>query len=279
VPPPCARLHRKLLYTGGTVTFLGLAGGASALRAGAGDVVLAQPETFHGFGNEGDEEARLVSISVPEHQRFFDAVAGADRKAPFAAMEPAVAMQRVAAIGAEPAPCSLRQVAANGCGVVGPPHSIRLMPSGIDAAHRHRRSSRTCVPWRLPCGRPGIPPKGRRQATLQRLPFGDRDDAPCHRRADRERRGNPRARAGRQGASLRARRSRRSPRLVRRPAPPGRAGRQLLSRRLVLLLQHGAAGAPGVVARTPEANFARWTRSWASTFIRRCKPSRLCRPT
>jgi hypothetical protein len=24
---------------------------------------------------------------------------------------------------------------------------------------------------------------------------------------------------------------------------------------------------------------SRWTRSWASTFIRRCKPSRLCRPT
>jgi quercetin dioxygenase-like cupin family protein len=85
----------------GTVTFFGMAGNGSSLQANAGDVVLAQPETFHGFGNESDEEARLLSISVPEHQRFFDAIADADREAPFAAMNREVALKQVAAIGAD----------------------------------------------------------------------------------------------------------------------------------------------------------------------------------
>jgi quercetin dioxygenase-like cupin family protein len=83
----------------GVVTFFSLVSDGSPLRASAGDVVLAQPGTFHGFGNESEGEARLLSISVPEHQRFFDAVASADSELPFATMPPAMAMQRVAAIG------------------------------------------------------------------------------------------------------------------------------------------------------------------------------------
>jgi hypothetical protein len=66
-----------------------------------GDVVVARPGAYHAFINDGDGEARLLSISVPEHQRFFDAVALADRDMPFATMAPEAAMQRVAAIGAE----------------------------------------------------------------------------------------------------------------------------------------------------------------------------------
>jgi quercetin dioxygenase-like cupin family protein len=85
----------------GTVTFFDLVNSGSSLRSSAGDVVIAQPGIFHGFGNESDEEARLLSISVPEHQRFFDAVTSADREIPFSTMAPDLAMQRVAAIGEE----------------------------------------------------------------------------------------------------------------------------------------------------------------------------------
>lgn len=84
----------------GTVTFFEAAGSAP-LKSGIGDVVVARPGAFHGFVNEGDKEARLLSISVPEHQRFFDAVARADRETPFSSMSPDIAMQHVAAIGAE----------------------------------------------------------------------------------------------------------------------------------------------------------------------------------
>ena len=43
----------------------------------------------------------MLSISVPEHQRFFDAVAASDREHPFADMPPEAVMPRVATIGAE----------------------------------------------------------------------------------------------------------------------------------------------------------------------------------
>lgn len=85
----------------GTVTFFGTVDGETRLPSSTGDVVVAGPGTYHGFGNDGVEQARLISISVPEHQRFFDAVASADREMPFATMAPERAMQRVAAIGQE----------------------------------------------------------------------------------------------------------------------------------------------------------------------------------
>lgn len=83
----------------GSVTFFGAAGKEASVRSGAGDVMIAQSGTFHGFRNEAAEEARLLSISVPEHQRFFDAIVDADREMPFATMTPEAAMQRVGAIG------------------------------------------------------------------------------------------------------------------------------------------------------------------------------------
>lgn len=83
----------------GTVTFFKEPGNRAAFRSSVGDVVIARPAGLHGFANQGEQEARLLSISVPEHQRFFDAVAAADRAEPFAAMPPEAAMLRVAAIG------------------------------------------------------------------------------------------------------------------------------------------------------------------------------------
>jgi len=83
----------------GTVIFFGEPGDKPVFRAEAGDVVVARPTGIHGFANQGEEEARLLSISVPEHQLFFDTIAEADREQPFAAMTPESAMLRVAEIG------------------------------------------------------------------------------------------------------------------------------------------------------------------------------------
>ena len=85
----------------GTITFYKGQGAGSAFRSKAGDVAVARPAGLHGFANEGDQPARVLSIGTPEHQRFFDAVTAADRDQPFAAMAPQAAMQRVAPIGAE----------------------------------------------------------------------------------------------------------------------------------------------------------------------------------
>jgi quercetin dioxygenase-like cupin family protein len=84
----------------GTVTFFGGPGTEQPIRSNAGDVVLARTARLHGFANLDNQEARLLSISVPEHQRFFDAVAAGDRDEPFATMPPEAMMQRVVAIGA-----------------------------------------------------------------------------------------------------------------------------------------------------------------------------------
>lgn len=64
-----------------------------------GDVVIAKAGTSHAFYNHGTEVGRLLSISVGPHQSFFDAVAAADRQAPFASMTPVEAMKHIASIG------------------------------------------------------------------------------------------------------------------------------------------------------------------------------------
>ncbi|USI74947.1 cupin domain-containing protein [Sphingomonas morindae] len=85
----------------GVVEFAEDAAPERVQRCVAGDVVLARAGALHMFFNRGTEPARLLSISVGAHQAFFDAVAAADRAAPFSALAPAEAMARVAAIGAE----------------------------------------------------------------------------------------------------------------------------------------------------------------------------------
>lgn len=84
----------------GVVEFSGFAT-ESPIPSGAGDVIFAPPNQKHGFYNPGTEAARLLSISVGAHQRFFDAIEAADRLTPFSEMSPGDAMMRVAAIGAE----------------------------------------------------------------------------------------------------------------------------------------------------------------------------------
>jgi mannose-6-phosphate isomerase-like protein (cupin superfamily) len=70
-------------------------------RCGPGEVILAPARAQHMFFNHGAETARLLSISVGAHERFFDAVEAADRAEPFADLPFDQAMARVAAIGAE----------------------------------------------------------------------------------------------------------------------------------------------------------------------------------
>ncbi len=91
--------HTETFYVlSGAVTFEGPDG---ATPCETGDVVVARSGSQHGFVNHGRDEARMLSISVAEHQRFFDAVAASNRAHPFADMSPEDMMPRVAAIGAE----------------------------------------------------------------------------------------------------------------------------------------------------------------------------------
>lgn len=83
----------------GTVAFASTQGAGPITHCKAGDVVLAQPHTRHSFINPGPAPARLLSISVAAHESFFDAVEAADKVAPFAALDPAEVMARLAAIG------------------------------------------------------------------------------------------------------------------------------------------------------------------------------------
>lgn len=85
----------------GTINFASDQPAATTSQCGPGDVVVARPQAHHSFYNSGTVTARLLSISVGAHERFFDAVEAADRTDPFAALPPAEAMARVAAIGAE----------------------------------------------------------------------------------------------------------------------------------------------------------------------------------
>ncbi|SDA24652.1 cupin domain-containing protein [Sphingomonas sp. NFR15] len=82
----------------GTIEFASEGG---VWQCAAGDVVIAPAQAKHTFHNRGDETARLLSISVVGHERFFDAVEQADRAEPFSALAPEAAMARVVAIGSE----------------------------------------------------------------------------------------------------------------------------------------------------------------------------------
>jgi mannose-6-phosphate isomerase-like protein (cupin superfamily) len=64
----------------------------------AGDLMILPPNSLHGFRNRGSSVCRLLGISTAAHQRFFDAVAEADRRTSFASMPPSEAMRKIAQI-------------------------------------------------------------------------------------------------------------------------------------------------------------------------------------
>ena len=71
-----------------------------SISCSSGDVVIARAEIRHTFTNASQGDARILSISVAEHQVFFDEVVKADIVTPFANMDPSEAFARVVAIGA-----------------------------------------------------------------------------------------------------------------------------------------------------------------------------------
>lgn len=64
-----------------------------------GSTMILPPNSLHALCNRSSEPCRVLGISTPLHQTFFDAVATADQKHPFSALTPAEAMARVAQIG------------------------------------------------------------------------------------------------------------------------------------------------------------------------------------
>lgn len=63
-----------------------------------GDLMILPPNSLHGFHNPGLSVSRVLGISTPGHQVFFDAVAEADRKTSFASMPLSEAMGEIAQI-------------------------------------------------------------------------------------------------------------------------------------------------------------------------------------
>jgi hypothetical protein len=61
--------------------------------------MILPPNSLHAFSNRASEPCRVLGISTPLHQTFFDAVASADQKEPFSALPLAKAMARIAEIG------------------------------------------------------------------------------------------------------------------------------------------------------------------------------------
>lgn len=83
----------------GEVDFLRVGdGGNEWVPAAPGETVIVPINGLHAFYNRTAGTARLLSISNQLHQGFFDAVAEADRIAPFADMPFPEAMARVATI-------------------------------------------------------------------------------------------------------------------------------------------------------------------------------------
>ena len=68
------------------------------VAASSGETVVVPINGLHAFYNRTSTPARLLSISNQLHQGFFDAVAAADREAPFAGMPAPEAMARVVMI-------------------------------------------------------------------------------------------------------------------------------------------------------------------------------------
>lgn len=71
------------------------------VRCETGDLMILPPNSLHALYNKTSEPCCLLGISTPSHQAFFDAVASADKKRPFAPLPLPEAMMVVAQIGAQ----------------------------------------------------------------------------------------------------------------------------------------------------------------------------------
>jgi len=71
------------------------------IRCEGGGLMILPPNSLHAFYNKTPEPCRLLGISTPFHQGFFDAVASVDKNKPFASLPFPEAMRLVALIGAQ----------------------------------------------------------------------------------------------------------------------------------------------------------------------------------
>jgi quercetin dioxygenase-like cupin family protein len=84
----------------GRADFFRVVGGEEDwIRCENGSTMILPPNSLHAFYNRSSEPCRLLGISTQLHQTFFDAVASADQKEPFAALPLPEAMARLAQIG------------------------------------------------------------------------------------------------------------------------------------------------------------------------------------
>lgn len=70
------------------------------IRCEADCLMILPPNSLHAFCNKMSEPCRLLGISTPSHQAFFDEVASTDKTKPFASLPFPEAMDLVAQIGA-----------------------------------------------------------------------------------------------------------------------------------------------------------------------------------
>ena len=71
------------------------------IRCETGDLMILPPNALHAFYNKTSEPCRVLGISTPLHQAFFDAIADSDKKTPFASLPFPEMMAQIAQIGAK----------------------------------------------------------------------------------------------------------------------------------------------------------------------------------
>jgi quercetin dioxygenase-like cupin family protein len=71
------------------------------IRCETGELMILPPNSLHAFYNKTSEPCRLLGISTPAHQAFFDAVASTDKNQAFASLPFTEAMRLVTQIGAQ----------------------------------------------------------------------------------------------------------------------------------------------------------------------------------
>src|SRR5215831_18037119 len=89
------------VLSGATDFFRLVRGKEDWIRCETGDLTILPPNSLHAFYNKTSEPCRLLGISTPSHQAFFDAVASADKKESFASVPFPEAMSLIAQIGAQ----------------------------------------------------------------------------------------------------------------------------------------------------------------------------------
>ena len=72
------------VLSGATDFFRLVNGNEDWVRCETDELMILPPNSLHGFYNRTSEPCRLLGISTPSHQAFFDAAARADKNSPFA---------------------------------------------------------------------------------------------------------------------------------------------------------------------------------------------------